>query len=269
MLDPLYALLYGLIQGLTEFLPISSSAHLALIPYFMELKDLGVTFDLLMHLGTEGAVILLYRKKIISYFFLLPSLMRTSKNSDEQELKGFLLATFCSAALAFTLKSFALEHARAPLWIASNLMIFGLLLSFFDYRKRSSKELKDQSLLGFYLWLGLFQALAIFPGVSRSGITMTFCRAKGLSRRDAGNFSFLLSLPLIIGGFILMLPDFFQQTDRPSLTICLIGLLSSFLFCVLAIKFFLRITQNVGFIWFTIYRLILGCIIIYSSLMIG
>jgi undecaprenyl-diphosphatase len=269
-MDTFSASLYGVVQGLTEFLPISSSGHLALIPQFLDISDPGVAFDLTMHVGTAMAVIVYFRKelqKLIKdtfWFFL----RRPEKLSPRYYLPLYMLgSTLTTLILVLGLKDFVEKWgARTPQIIAFNLAFFGLLMVWADLKKKKSPQ-KDEWMIQQKQWkkalmIGLFQGLAIFPGVSRSGATLTISRFLGLERNEAARYSFLLSLPIILGGFILKLPDLFQEGSTVSLGACLWGMSISFIVGLLSIHLFLKLVQNLGLGLYAIYRIILAGIIL-------
>lgn len=269
-MDLLTALIYGLIQGVSEFLPVSSSGHLALLPYFMTIKDPGVAFDLCMHLGTALAVIVYFRERIkIMFGNLLPAL-RNPKSTVPQLvfLRHFVLATVASVVVILILKPFA-EHARGPWLIAFNQAFFGTLLWGADYWQRRYEKKNDNYFETPALWyaavaIGVAQALAIFPGVSRSGITLTAAYFLGAGRTQAGAFSFLLSLPIILAGVLVEIPHLSSavsggQIDGMAL---LVGMLVSFVVGYATIHFFMKLIARIHLGWFTSYRLALAILLV-------
>jgi len=266
-MNNLWAVFYGFIQGVTEFLPVSSSGHLALIPYFFKLEDPGVFFDLMMHLGTAIAVILYFRQEIkiliIQFYLILKN--RTLK--DSPYVFNFLLSTFFSFLLILVLKKYALDFGRSSLLIGINFIVFGVLMYFSDRSLESNDSMVSEISFKKSILIGLSQSIAIFPGVSRSGATLTTSRFLGLSRIEASRFSFLLSLPVILGSIVFKLPDIINGSavHTPPL-VMLIGILSSFLFGIVTIHFFLKLISKVGLVYFSVYRLIIGSLLIYLSI---
>ncbi len=260
------ATIYGIIQGITEFAPVSSSGHLAILPRFMQIEDPGVFFDLMMHLGTALAVIVYFRNDIKTYCkCLLPALF--SKKSTGQNInfvRNFVLATMASVIVILLIKDFAKSFGRDPLFIAFNLSFFGLLLWLSDRfeNKTDSEEVMKTKLQWKHSFLiGASQALAIFPGVSRSGITISAARCMGLNREQASSFSFLLSLPIIFAGILYKIPEYMQAGQGESSFLLLWGVFTSFVFGLLTIHFFLKMIKKMGFGSFFIYRLILSAIL--------
>lgn len=257
------AFILGMVQGLGEFLPISSSAHLIITPWLFNWPDPGLAFDVALHWGTLLAVLAYFYKdiwEIIKGFFRsLSSSTRNLQNDINQKLAWLLIiASVPGAIIGWLLESQA-EHAfRNPLLIAGTLSIMGVVLWLAD---KWSKKIKD---LGHItksnaLMLGLAQAAAVIPGVSRSGATMTTGLLQGFKREDAAKFSFLMSVPIIFGAGILKLPDILQESNHGPLVI---GFISAAIFGFLSIKFLMRYISNHSFVLFTWYRLALAALII-------
>ncbi len=261
MNESIIAVIYGVIQGITEFLPVSSSGHLALIPYFLGAKDPGVFFDLSMHLGTALAVLISFRaevRRLIDQSFLI------TNSAESVFARNFYIASLVTVFCVFGLKGVAENYGRSPNMIAFNLVFFGLLMWLCDYLGKSNHNLmKSPGYLRAAL-IGVSQSLAIFPGVSRSGITLSSSRLLGLSREDAASFSFLLSLPIIIGGFFYKLLGLYQTNAIHSIQwhSVFIGITVSFLVGLLAIKFFMKLLSKVGLWVYFWYRLALAAIIL-------
>lgn len=254
--------LYGVIQGLTEFLPVSSSGHLALLPFFGHFKDPGIAFDLAMHVGTAFAVSIYFfsdLKKICADFFLF-----LKKRGSNYFAINFMIATVVSIIFAFVLKRSAEELGRNPMLIAFNMIFFGLLLFCADrFGKKGIISFDDKSSKKPSFWIGLAQVMAIFPGVSRSGATISCARIFGASRVEASRFSFLLSLPLILGGAFLKFCELSKsQTETIPVTMSMVGLLVSFITGLLTIHYFMKLIAKIDFKYFFIYRLVLGVLIV-------
>jgi undecaprenyl-diphosphatase len=200
----LQAVILGLAQGLGEFLPISSSAHLVLIPWLLRWTDPGLTFDVALHVGTLVAVVLYFWKDwwqlIIKGF------------TDVRSVKGRLfwylvVATVPGAIAGFLLEKKAETLFRSPLLIAIMLILMGIFLYWSDHRSSKNMEMNNITFRTSLL-IGISQALAIIPGVSRSGITMSTGLLMGLTREGAARFSFLLSTPIIFGAAVVKLPGY-------------------------------------------------------------
>ena len=263
----LWALFYGFIQGVSEFLPVSSSGHLALIPHFFTLNDPGVIFDLLMHLGTAIAVILYFHKEVkrLIQEFLTILIKRDFKTTVF--CQNFLIATFFSFVLILIIKKFALAYGRTPIFIGINFIVFGILMFLADRIPGKGVDLTLQSSFKKAIIIGLSQSLAIFPGVSRSGITLTSSRYLGMGRVEASRFSFLLSLPVILGSIVFKLPEIIDGSATPvEAPIIIIGVGSSFFFGLVTIHYFLKLISKIGLSYFSYYRVFIGGLLIYLNM---
>jgi len=249
------AVIYGIIQGLTEFLPVSSSAHLALLPRFLSIKDPGAYFDLAMHLGTALSLIVYFFKDIRDE-------IKSMLSKDFSFFLNIFISLLGTFVLVLILKKMALTHGRSAGLIAINLMVFGILMFVFDRKDSGSFEPRKVFSWKRSLLIGLMQAIAIFPGVSRSGITLTACRAAGFRRKDALRYSFLLSLPVILGGGILESKEILKSGAQFDGMILFWGILSSFVVGILGVHFLMKVVEKIGLLPFTIYRLIVGVLLL-------
>jgi undecaprenyl-diphosphatase len=256
-LSTLQAAILGLVQGLGEFLPISSSAHLVLIPWLFKWNDPGLTFDIALHIGTLIAVAIYFWKDWLK----LITKGLTDVRSTEGKLFWYLVAaTIPGAVVGFLLEKKAETIFREPILIATMLILLGVLLYWADRRGVKHIEM-NRITFRTSLFIGLSQALAIIPGVSRSGITMTMGLLMGLTREGAARFSFLLAAPIIFGAALVKLP--FLISNPSILTInFIIGILVSFVIGILSIGFLLRYVQTKNFLPFAWYRFILGSLVI-------
>jgi len=244
-MDIFQAIILGAVQGLTEFLPISSQAHLYLVPYFSGWDYQGFGFDVALHLGTLLAVVLLFGKDYWRFI------------TRERIMVWYLvLGTLPAVASGLLLRPYVEELFRQPLVIASTLAGFGLLLWLAD--KKSRTEGQPALNWKIALLIGMAQAVAIVPGVSRSGVTMTAAiLLASMSREQAARFSFLLSGPIILGAGI------FELSTLETLSTPLIaGLISAAFFGVVAIKFLLNYLTRHGFGIFVWYRLLLAAVVL-------
>ena len=258
--DFIRATCLALIQGLTEFLPISSSAHLIFPSGVFGWEDQGLAFDVAVHFGTLSAVILYFNQdiqRILGAWFVH---VATRQSSDDARLGWMIiLATAPLIVAGLLLKDIADTYFRSTSVIASTTIIFALLLWFAD---KASKTGKDLTKLGWrsYLIIGLAQMLALIPGTSRSGVTMTaglFCQ---LSRQDSARLSFLLSIPAISGAALLLLLDLLQE-NSVNWAELIYALLVSAIVAYLCIHYFLKLVTGLGFMPFVIYRLLLGAVL--------
>ena len=261
-MSTLQAAILGLVQGLGEFLPISSSAHLVLIPWLFKWNDPGLTFDIALHIGTLIAVAIYFWKDWLK----LITKGLTDVRSTEGKLFWYLVAaTIPGAVVGFLLEKKAETIFREPILIATMLILLGVLLYWADRRGVKHIEM-NRITFRTSLFIGLSQALAIIPGVSRSGITMTMGLLMGLTREGAARFSFLLAAPIIFGAALVKLP--FLVSNPSVLTInFIIGILVSFVIGIFSIGFLLRYVQTNNFLPFAWYRFILGSLVIVIVLM--
>lgn len=257
------AIVYGIIQGLTEFLPVSSSGHLALLPFIYEFKDPGIFFDLAMHVGTALAVGIYFHHDVRrisknAFNFLVPG-----KKCDDFT-KNFIIATFFTGFFALLLKPIAEAYGRNEVFIAFNLAFFGVLLFISDRIGKTNKNMEGFRASSSII-IGLSQVLAIFPGVSRSGITITTGRFLGLTKSEASSFSFLLSLPLIFAAFLLKSYSLMARPQEVQFELisCAIGMFISFLVGLATIHYFMKLIKRIKFSYFLYYRLILSALVFY------
>ncbi|MDT8408301.1 MAG: undecaprenyl-diphosphate phosphatase [Wenzhouxiangellaceae bacterium] len=255
---PIQIVLLALIQGVSEFLPVSSSAHLVLFSHFSDWADQGLAFDAAVHAGTLAAVILYFRHDLAK---LLRGGLGGSDPVQRTLLIGLALATV-PALLVGALASTIIETSlRSPLLIAATTIVFGLALGVADRLGVRSKSIESLSLKS-ALMIGLAQVLALVPGTSRSGVTITAALALGLTREAAARYSFLLSIPIIAaaGGW-----GFLQGMRRGGsfeLGQFLLGAGISGVFAWLTIAAFLAWLRRAGMTPFVVYRLILGAFLL-------
>lgn len=271
-MDYFSATIYGIVQGLCEFLPISSSGHLAILPRVLHVQDPGVFFDLLMHVGTGLAVSIYYRNEIIhlirSFVSLIISVCRRRRwipsNHYDFLMINMTLATVSSVILIALLKKHSEVVNRNIILIGFNLIIFGFLMWILDLliKSKVDHELEKKVDLKSSIMIGIAQALAIFPGVSRAGITLTMGRGLGFSKSSSANFSFLLSLPLIFAGALSKGVEVLKtHQPTPDIVLTLYAILLSGVVGLMTIHFFLKLIKNINLIYFFLYRLIIGIIL--------
>jgi len=266
VVDSIQAALLALIQGLTEFLPISSSAHLALVPLLSEWPDQGLAFDCVVHLGTLTAVILYFRHelKLMTIGFGKTITARSWHADREGQLAWFIgLATIPVGIAGLTFKDVVENELRTVETIAYASILFGLLLWWADRKGARRKEdaawtLKDAMIVG------VAQAIALIPGTSRSGITMTAALMLGYTRKAAARFSFLLSIPVITLAGGLKVKEWIEASNNSvALTELLIGYALSAISAYLCIHYFLKFLDRTGMGPFVIYRVLLGAILLW------
>ena len=252
----------GLVQGLGEFLPISSSAHLVLVPWLFKWHDPGLTFDIALHIGTLIAVIAYFWRDWVK---LIRGAFQGTKSKEGRLFWYLVLATIPGAIMGLLLEEKAETVFRNPVLIAVMLIVLGVILYWADRKGRKLTDVNNIS-LGQSLMIGISQALAIIPGVSRSGITMTTGLLLGLTREGAARFSFLLSAPVIFGAGLIKVPDILANPGMIN-TPFLIGMLVSALSGAASIGFLLKYVQKKDFLPFVWYRFLLGAVVLLVALM--
>ena len=272
-MNALFSALLGLIQGITEFLPVSSSAHLAIFQNIWNINP-GLLLDIGVHFGTALAVIIVYRGyiwKIISEFFL--SLIRIVREKSKVKYefsnsKGFrfvilLIITSIPAAIAgFFLEDKIVAMFESMKLIGIALIITGILLWASDKLKRGEKKDILQVSPKNALVIGIAQAIAVFPGISRSGMTITASLASGLDRSLAANYSFIASLPIIIGAMLSQLIGGALEAFTMGMGVLLIGIFVAFISGLVAIKFVKKLVVSNKYRYFSFYLWIVGILLI-------
>ncbi len=242
----------ALVQGITEFLPISSSAHLILISDVLNWPDQGLAFDVAVHFGTLFAVLAYFRQDI------WPLIVGLLKSNDHTPFaRGILIATIPCALAGFFFSNIIATYLRSPYVIITTTFIFGILLGIADWYDNQLQKKKTLTLRRIVL-IGLSQILALVPGTSRSGITMTTGLFCGLSRRQASRFSFLLSIPIIILASAYEGLELVQQPSTVDWFQLGIAMLISMLSAYACIALFLRFIERIGFWPFVTYRMLLA-----------
>ena len=257
----LQLIILAIIQGLTEFLPVSSSAHLILPAQILDWPDQGPLIDVMAHFGSLFAVLLYFRADVADIFRGFADLVRKKLNTRSALALNLILSTPPALALGLFLSVTDLDTAlRSPLIIAITTITFGILLWLSDVWAKKDEPVSALTWRG-AVGLGLAQSLALIPGTSRSGITMTAGRALGLSREAAARFSMLMSLPIIGAGGLyalvkLIRADTMEQTATLTNGLVVAGL--SFFAAYACIALFMRVVGRIGFLPFMLYRLALG-----------
>ena len=246
------AIILGSIQGITEFLPISSSGHLVIAQSLLGLKLPGNIIEVVTHLGTLFSVIIVFRKDIIKYFFDFKNPL------TKKYLLCLFIGTIPALIIGLSAKSFILLFFESIKMVSFSLIFTGVIL--FLSRKRNNKKSKinyKNSLL-----IGISQALAIIPGISRSGITISTGLLLGMNAKDTARFSFLLAIPAISGAGLITAIDMLDQPVLISFNIMFAALASSFVVGYLSLKWFLRILENGKLHFFGFYCIAIGLIIL-------
>ncbi|WP_105167095.1 undecaprenyl-diphosphate phosphatase [Pseudoalteromonas sp. T1lg23B] len=249
----------ALVQGLTEFLPISSSAHLILPSQILGWADQGTAFDVAVHVGTLLAVVIYFRKEVTDILGAWFASFGAQGRSDDSQLGWWILiATIPSLIIGYLVKDFVEVYSRNAWIIATTTVVFGLLLWYAD---KSAKQLKNIYQLNWLsaLLIGLSQVVAmIFPGTSRSGITMTVGLLLGLNKQSAARFSFLMSIPVIAAAGSYYVYKLSSSEEIISWNAIVLGSILSFITAYACIHFFLKVIERMGMMPFVIYRLLLG-----------
>ena len=246
--DFIEILILSAIQGISEFLPISSSAHLILVSNFYDFKASSLLIDISLHLGSLFAIIFYFRKELFDLRNNLKLLNLLIIGSIPLIIFGYLLY---STDLIYLF--------RNPKIIAFTTLFFGLILYFADQRK-IEKNISTNLNIKSIIFIGLFQVLALIPGVSRAGITMTAARFLKFNRVDASKISFLLSIPALAGSSFLGLKDVIKSSIEINLII-FIAIIFSFLFSYITVKFFLSYISKFSLNIFVIYRVVISLVV--------
>jgi undecaprenyl-diphosphatase len=262
-MDPVHAIVLAVVQGLSEFLPISSSGHLILMPHLFGWQDQGLAFDVAVHVGTLLALLVYFRREIVAMTAAWFGSVFQRSHTPDSRLAWQVLVGTIPVGLAGLAFGDAIEaELRSPLFVAGTLSFFGLLMYAAD---RMSRGTRDEHSLSWpqAIAIGCAQALALMPGTSRSGITMTAGRALGLARSGAARFSFLLAIPGIAaaGGYEgLKLVTSEAAVGWSSMAI---GLAFSALSGLACIHLLIRFIERIGLLPFTIYRLAIAALIVW------
>jgi len=265
-LSTLEVIILSIIQGITEFLPISSSAHLILPSAIFGWEDQGIAFDVAVHVGTLLAVMLYFRQDIAN---LTVGWIKSlgGQHSTDSKLAWWVILATIPAGLAGLLAADLIEtFLRSPWVLAITTIVFGLLLWLADATAKQQVSMEQMNWRQ-ALIIGLAQAVALIPGTSRSGITMTAAMLLGLDKVSAARFSFLLSIPIIVlsGGY--QASKLLSEPTQYDISGILLGMVLSFISALICIHFFLKIISRMGMLPFVIYRLLLGVgLIIFLSL---
>ncbi|MFY0991606.1 undecaprenyl-diphosphate phosphatase [Halomonas sp. C05BenzN] len=257
-MDWLQVAVLSIVQGLTEFLPVSSSAHLILVPVLTDWTDQGLAFDVALHLGSLAAVVLYFRHELARMIVSWTGSLRGGTPDRDARLAWWvLLATIPVSVVGFASRDAIEVGMRSPLIIAGGLIGFGVLLGVADWRRRNGRS-EYQLTLKDAVLIGLAQALALIPGTSRSGITITAALLLGMSREGAARFSFLLSIPVIVLASALEIVGLASEPRAVEWSTLVVGTLLSGISAYLCIHYFLVFIRRVGMQPFVAYRIVLG-----------
>ena len=261
---PLFQLiLVALIQGITEFLPVSSSGHLILLPALTGLQDQGQIIDVAVHIGTLGAVVLYFWRDVRVGLAGLPrALMGKTDTPGSRLALGLIIATIptviAGAILHFTGLSDAIRSVAVIGW---TMLIFGLVLYWADQSGASTKDITDWGPMD-ALKMGLWQAIALIPGTSRSGITITGARRLGYNREDGAKIAMLMSIPTIIASGVLLGTKVAIDANAEIAKDGAIAAVFAFVSALIALTLMMRLLRSVSFTPYVIYRVILGVVLL-------
>ncbi len=270
-MDLVAAAVLGVIQGLTEFLPISSSAHLILVPWFFKWNPEGIAFDVALHVGTAIAVLAFFwsdwvrlaREAIVGIFTGAPF-----ANRDRLLAWYIVVGSIPAAVVGLVFEEKVETELRSPLITVFTLAVLALVLFYAEKRSRQNRTLEKYAWAD-SIWIGISQAVALIPGVSRSGITITTAMLRNSDRTSAARFSFLLSTPVIVGAGLLQSWKLFQAVRYPvaspvdmNWSALIVGVSFAALTGFLCIRLFLRYLQTKNFTPFVIYRILLAGVVL-------
>jgi undecaprenyl-diphosphatase len=262
----------ALIQGITEFLPISSSGHLLLVPALTGWPDQGLLTDVMVHMGSFLAVVVYFWRDCVNLTIGGVDLLRGRVTAWGRLAMLIVIGTIPAVAFGVFLDKIGFMDAvrTMPQIIAWNAIIFGALLYICDRYGLTTRRMSDMSLMP-ALIIGIAQAIAIIPGTSRSGITMTAARALGFERPEAARFAFLLGIPAIAGAGVLKLGDAVASGETISFGMLLTAVLTFFV-ALGTITLLMKMVRHVSFLPFAVYRILLGAVLlglIYSGMPLG
>ncbi len=258
--------LVALIQGITEFLPISSSGHLILLPQLTGMSDQGQVIDVAVHVGTLGAVVLFFWREVRMALIGTGQLVTGRRDTGEARLAlGLIIATIPVILFGLALKITHLDDAmRSMTVIGWTMLIFGVVLYWADQRGGSRLETKDWG-PRHALIMGLWQAVALIPGTSRSGITITAARGLGYDRTDAARISMLMSIPTILASGVFLGAEVIATADAAAARDGAVAAGLAFVSALGALALMMRLLRSVSFTPYVIYRVILGVILLVMA----
>ncbi len=259
------AFVLGIVQGMTEFLPISSTAHLRIVPYLLGWEDPGAAFSAVIQLGTLIAVLVYFRHEIVQLVVEAwkSLLQRNLWISDDSRLAwAIVVGSFPIVILGFTFKDYIESEARSLTLIGSSLIVLAIFLYISEKVSSKTRDISSLSVKNVFM-IGICQSFALIPGCSRSGSTIMGGLFLGLTRESAARFSFLLGLPAIAGSGLLELFSLFEDgLGQEGILNIIIGIAMAFISGYLSIELLLQFLKKYGTLPFVIYRVILGTLIL-------
>jgi undecaprenyl-diphosphatase len=262
-MDYILATLMGIAQGLTEFIPVSSTAHLRIIPELFHKEDAGAAFTAVIQIGTLLSLLVYFRKDILTLTkgFFISLIKKDFKNSDFLISSYIIIGTIPIVIFGILLKRFIEHQFRSMTVIGASLIIFAILLIASEIAGKKEKDINSLSVKDAIL-IGLAQALALIPGASRSGVTICMALFLGYKRESAARYSFLLSIPSVLGAGLFELKEVIKGGNNFDQISVIISTVASFIFGLIAIEFLLRFLVNHRVNIFAYYRIALGAIIL-------
>lgn len=253
----------AIVQGLTEFLPISSSGHLVLVPYLVDWPDQGLAFDVAVHFGSLLAVCAFFRNDLLGLLRGGLQVVSGDVRSPQATMAlGIALGTIPAAIAGLLFADWIEANLRDPRIIVYTLAGYGILMALADRYAPRVKSISQVSIRD-ALVIGVAQALALVPGTSRSGVTITAGRLLGFERQDAARFSFLLSAPVILLATVYKGAELVLGDNEVAWGELALGVVVSAVVAYLSIEFFMRVVSRIGLTPFAVYRLLLAGVIIY------
>jgi len=257
-------IILAIVQGLTEFLPISSSGHLVLVPVFFGWTDQGLAFDVAVHFGSLIAVVLFFRKDILALLRGSVQVLGANVATTEARMAlGIALGTIPAALAGLMFVDWIEANLRSPAVIVFTLSGYAILMILADRLGRRNRDISGIRIKDAVL-IGVAQALALVPGTSRSGVTITAAMALGFERQDAARFSFLLAVPVILLASVYSFIGLLRTEATVPWGQLAIGVVVSAIVAYLSIEFFMRFVSRIGLLPFAIYRMILAAVILYA-----
>ena len=253
-MDFIHIFILSIIQGITEFLPISSQSHLILTSYLLELKDQGLGFDIALHFGSLIAILIYYRKEIRSLLSL--------NDEGVNYLKLIIIGSIPLPIVGLLFIDIVSQNMRSVFSIASMTILFAVILYLADLKKKEVVTKFENISIYTIVFIGLMQTLAIMPGVSRSGIVITAALLANFSREDSIKIAFLLSIPAIFMATVYQSVQLYEVGNIEILNEHLFGMILSFIFSYITIHLFISTINKISFTPYIIYRLILGVVLI-------
>jgi len=279
MTEIINAIILGLVQGLTEFLPISSSGHLAILHKILNFTtESNLFFDIILHLATLLAVIIFYRNEIINIIIATKnsfSDMIVKKQSfkqafwkeknDSRLFVLIILGSIPTGIIGIVFKDQVEKLAENLLYVGVGLLFTATMLLLFELKKKVFKKIPRMTIFDSII-IGIMQGIAIIPGISRSGSTIATAKLLGIDKESAAKYSFLLSIPAITGAFLLKVKDIFSESIELDYTLLIVGFLASFLSGYYSLKLLIWLIKKANLRLFIVYCLVVGSTVIYYGL---